>query len=364
MDDLTFGEYNPDWDYPLATAPDNPDMRESTSMWIYDKEGRFGFPRITVEVVGEDWNNRGVEANFAFPDGRTLVGSGGFPPVSAELLDGRLMTLGAGPVRFELKVPLRRWTMSFDGEAYDTTIEALMRDEIGGPTRHVKLEIDATMVVPPWNPGEEAARAGDQTSALAVGGVGGQRIEQLFECVGTFLIHGEEERRFEGTGLRIRRTGLRSLGEFAGHCWMSAVFPSGKAFGALTFPGQGQSLVPGYSEAFIFDGTRKRYGKVIEAPWLTQFVPNGGACDLVLEIEEREIVRINGLTHLAYFAATGRPQHGDWSLDVAMPMPFHQGGARYSWDGESTYGMIERSLPEERWTSPLPKMATLSAEQR
>jgi hypothetical protein len=32
-----------------------------------------------------------------------------------------------------------------------------------------------------------------------------------------------------------------------------------------------------------------------------------------------------------------------------LPLPFHRGGVRYSWDGEETYGMIERSLPLENW---------------
>jgi hypothetical protein len=30
---------------------------------------------------------------------------------------------------------------------------------------------------------------------------------------------------------------------------------------------------------------------------------------------------------------------------VLVGLPFHQGGVRYEWDGEVTYGMIERSLP-------------------
>ena len=30
----------------------------------------------------------------------------------------------------------------------------------------------------------------------------------------------------------------------------------------------------------------------------------------------------------------------------------HQGGARYTWDGESAYGMVERALPIGQVTVP------------
>jgi len=39
---------------------------------------------------------------------------------------------------------------------------------------------------------------------------------------------------------------------------------------------------------------------------------------------------------------------GAWPHGHPSRLFFHQGGARYRWDGEETFGMIERSLPGER----------------
>jgi len=343
------GGYSEESDYLLLERPTNLEMRESVSMWISDREGRFGFPRMAVEAVAADWENRGIEANVTFPSGRVLSGAGGFGAQPVKQMDGRSVSLGGGPLRFEVKEPLRHWIMNFDGTMYDRNVADQVRGLDGGEPRRVVIEIDARMAAPPWNPGERAERAGNRGAALAVGGVGGQRHEQLFTCVGSLSIEGEPTQYFEGTGLRIRRTGLRSLSEFVGHCWLSALFRSGKAFGILAFPPRIFGEEPSFSEAFIFDGSKKQYGKVREAPWLTHFDPHGGECNLSIELEDGEIVNIEGVTHDSLFLPADRPMHGDWSLDAPLPMPFHQGGALYRWDGEETYGMIERSLPRDRW---------------
>jgi hypothetical protein len=345
------GGYDPACEYPLGERPVNPGLRDSVSMWISDSEGRFGFPRLCVEAVAGEWDNRGVQANIAFPDGRVLIGAGGFGVAPAKLVDGRAVTLNAGPLTFEVVEPLRHWRMTFDGTAYETTVEDQVRGIADGPRRKVFIEVDARMAAPPWTPGEKAAIAGDAATSHAVGAVGGHRHEQLFNCSARFGIENEAERTFSGSGLLIRRTGERDVGEFPGHCWMSALFPSGKAFGILAFPPRLDGT-PAYSEAFLFDGKDKRYGLVIEAPWLTHFEPRGGACDLVLQMDDGEAVRISGKTANSTFVAKGSPLFGNWTFGGGphgLPLPFHQGDVEYTWDGERTFGMVERSLPVERW---------------
>jgi hypothetical protein len=353
--DLT-GGYDPAFDYPYPGQPENPKLRDSVSFWVSDDQGRFGFPRMCIEAVGESWDNRGIQANIAFPDGRVLIGAGGYAPQPARQADGRTVTLDAGPLTFEVEQPLARWKMTFDGQARETTVADQAQGTPEGASRHVRIELTATMAAPPWTPGEAAARSNDRATALAVGAVGGHRHEQLFRCEGRFLVEGEEERRFSGTGLRIRRTGVRDVGEFPGHCWMSAIFPSGKAFGILAFPPRADGT-SSYSEAFVLDNGVKRYGKVIEAPWLTHFEPHGGACDLVIQLNDGERVAIGGRTHNSTFIAKGRPMFGDWGYEHkggGVALPFHQGDALYTWNGEQAFGMIERSLPVEKWSSPRP----------
>lgn len=206
--DIT-GGYDPDLDYFLPTLPENPDMRDSASIWFSDSKGRIGLPRFCIEAVASEWDNRGVEANIAFPNGRVLIGAGGYAPSPAKFVDGKAVTLNAGPLTFELVEPLRRWRMTFDGKAYETTVQRQIAGEVGGPERHVRITLDATMAVPPWSPGESAKLAADKTTSAAFGGVGGQRYEQLFRCTGTFEIVGEEVIEFDGPGLFIRRHGER-----------------------------------------------------------------------------------------------------------------------------------------------------------
>jgi len=343
------GGYEPGFDYPLQDKPDDPHMRESVSMWISDDAGRFGFPRFCIEAVADDWDNRGVQANIAFPDGRVLIGAGGFAPLPPKLVGGRAVTLNAGPLTFEVAEPLTRWRMTFDGNAYETTIARQVNGQMGGVPRRVQIELEAVMAVPPWTPGEQAVQTGDRSTELAVGAVGGHRHEQLFRCSGRFAIEGEAELVFTGTGLRIRRYGVRDVGDFPGHCWQSALFPSGKAFAMMGFPARSDGT-PAYGEGFIFDGERKAYAKVIEAPWMTEFDPHGGSVDVVLETDA-ERLRIEGKTYDSTFVTQDVPMFGDWSYGYERALPFHQGGAHYTWGGESAYGMIERSLPREQMRS-------------
>ena len=347
--DLSDG-YDPTLDFPLQSKPTDPEMRDSVSMWVSDSEGRFGFPRFCIESVGGYWEDRGVQGNIAFPDGRVLIGAGGYAPKPPKIVDGKVVTLNAGPLTFEVVEPLRRWVMTFDGPAYETTVQDQIRGPTSGPVKQVRIRLEAEMAVPPWTPGEDRARSGDKATASAFGAVGGHRHEQLFRCEGTFDIQGEPERPFKGTGLGIRRYGVRHVGgDFPGHCWQSAVFPSGKAFGLSGFPARADGT-PAYCDAFIFENGKKTYAKMIEAPWMTRFVPHGGDVGFVLETE-KGLVKIGGKTHDSTLVQVGGSMFGDWRSgheSSARSLPFHQCGVQYTWDGETTFGMIERSYPADK----------------
>lgn len=348
--DIT-GGYDPDRDYFLPSKHENPLMRDSASMWISDNAGRIGLPRFCLEAVAGEWDNRGVEANIAFPDGRVLIGAGGFAPAPETIVDGNVTTLNAGPLTFEIVEPLRRWKMTFDGNAYETTVGDQIRGIKSGPERQVRIEIDATTAAPPWTPGERINQPAANSATIGhIGAVGGHRYEQLFRCKGLFHVVGEHPIEFDGTGLLVRRNGAREMSDFPGHIWQSALFPSGKGFGVMGFPPKADGT-PMFNEGFLFDGISKRYAKIIEAPWMTSFVPHDGPVDLVLQTEDGERVTIKGRTYDSTFIAEGNPMFGDWTqggIQQAVELSFHQGGAKYEWDGETSFGMIERSYPADR----------------
>ena len=74
---------------------------------------------------------------------------------------------------------------------------------------------------------------------------------------------------------------------------------------------------------------------LVDAPWMTTFVPHGGAVPCVLE-SELGTTKIEGETFL-----------GVIHRHIPDFPPLHQGGVKYTWDGEDTYGMIERSYPSD-----------------
>lgn len=213
----------------------------------------------------------------------------------------------------------------------------------------VELELDLRSAVPPWENGAlqpEAAKVlAEQEEGILIGG---PRFEQLFRATGRFTVDGREH-RFDGGGLRIRRQGIRRIARFWGHAWQSAVFPSGKAFGHLVYPPRDDGL-PTYNEGFVFhgdDGDGDGHlvpARVIEAPWLRRMQPRGEDVSVVLETGS-VTVRIEGETQLSAFHAI------PVTSDAAFPI-LQQSIVRYTWDGESANGMLERSSLPDLVTRP------------
>jgi hypothetical protein len=120
--------------------------------------------------------------------------------------------------------------------------------------------------------------------------MGGPRYEQLFRANGSVRVDGREY-DFTGSGLRIRRQGVRRLEGFCGHCWQSALFGSGRAFGYIAYP-PGPDGAPTFNEGYIFDGGGELISaRVVEAPWLTRPQPLGEDVSVVLETD-------NGTVHI------------------------------------------------------------------
>ncbi len=346
-----YAGYDPQLDYPLPGRPEAAEMRESVSMWFFDDRGRIGFPRFCIEALASHWDDRGVQANIALGDGRVLRCAGGFAAREPKRVARRIVSLDAGPLRFELVEPLRHWRLSFDGAAAESSALAQFEGRPAGTLRRVRVELDAIMAAPPWSAGERADRA----TSLAIGAVAGHRHEQLFRCRGSFRLDDEPAIDFTGTGLRIRRYGLRDNGVFPGHCWQSAIFPSGRAFGLIALaPRAGETT--GFSECYVFDGRRKHPGKVVAAPWMTASVPGGDTVDVVLETDEGRD-EITGISCLSTAFAPNASLFGDWAENGAPrrlgPLPLQQSGALYRWRGEEAYGMVERSYPAPGSAGPV-----------
>lgn len=146
-----------------------------------------------------------------------------------------------------------------------------------------------------------------------MGNVAGRRFEQLLRGSGT---------------LRV------------GKVWQTAVFPSGSAFGYIVAAPDADGS-PSYNEGFVYVDGQMRPAQVVEAPWLRkldcpQQVP------VVLATDTGE-VRIDGETIASNFYPYNPTR--TWTQSV---LSYEMATARYRWNGEETYNMIERSaLPEQ-----------------
>jgi hypothetical protein len=347
--DLT-GGMDPARENVFARRPDDPEMRDSVSFWVLDDRGEVGLPRIGVEAVASNWDAHDIQVNVAFPDGRVYrlrENARSWPPDGP---DGRPTVLGAGGLGFRCVEPFDTWTMTFDGQAVQTSSFDLVEGKKDGPLVDVSFHVESTMAVPPWVQGSLVAGAASRLKSSIEGNLmGGARYEQLFRARGTVRV-GADELSFTGSGLRIRRQGVRKLAGFWGHCWQSALFPSGRAFGYIAYPPRPDGQ-PTFNEGYLFDGDGSLIpARVVEAPWLTRLQPLGEDVSVVLETESGT-VRIEGETVFS----THDIDHSDKGFSVeAMKkeMPsfpaLHQAGVRYRWDGEETFGMLERSNPLDK----------------
>jgi hypothetical protein len=340
--DLT-GGLGDEREFVFPAQPEDPEMRESVNAWIWDSGTEVGMPRIGVEAVADQWDTHDVQVNIATGDGRVLNVFAAGEVHDPRGADGEPRVLGAGPLSFELVEPFRHWRMRLDGLAVERTVE----DQIAGkrpggePSVPVRIEVDLTSAVPPWENGAllaEAKRVLDEQDEGAL--MGGPRFEQLARATGTARI-GDAEHRIDGGALRVRRQGVRRLGTFRGHAWQSALFPSGRGFGYIVYPPRDDGL-PTYNEGYLFDADGGLVPAwVVDAPWLRRLQPTGEDVSVVLETASGT-TRIEAESALSTFHVMGGV-----GSNPAYPV-LQQAIARFTWDGETANGMMERSMPADR----------------
>jgi hypothetical protein len=331
---------NPVFEFFQSAPPENPGMRDSATLWIMDQSGTLALPRVTFDAIGDDWANPWVQLNFVHRDGRTLRVWSREPGFAAAGPAGPHAVRGAGPLRFECVEPFQRWTMVFDGMAALSSTGQQLAGQSDGEPVALSFRFDAQMAAPPWLMGgvsEEAARQMRKGSAEAL--MGGVRYEQLCRISGELTIGGVEHYAISGTGMRVRRQGARNMGAALGHCQHSALFPSGKAFGAIIMA-PGPEGPEAFNEAFVITPNgHKSAARVVRAPWMTRLVGGGDDASLVLD-SEIGTVRIEGEVLLSLF-----DHHNFEMADTSI---LHQGTARYVWDGEEAIGLIERCTLRDR----------------
>lgn len=333
------GGLAPHYDYMLTEKPEDPAMRESASIWLFEENGEFALPRQGIEAIGENWDHHRYDCNFAFADGRMMYDgvqdADSHSPIGP---DGRATILGSGGFAMECVEPYRRWRVTYEG----SPILSTSADNAAGrmdPSKRIPMsyEVDLEMVTPCWvqdNTPEKlvglSEREMDDARSMGLG----YRMEHQFRGEGELTVGGEK-RTFKCVGNRIHRQSVRPLEGFRGHVWQTAVFPDGRAFAFITYPpGEDGST---YNEGYVYIGGKMYPAVATKIPWLDELIPGGEDVSLELEYDGK-IARISAVGCLNSYKS-GLAEMPGFSLN--------QGGAKYSWDGQTAYGMVERSVLKE-----------------
>ncbi|MCB2073104.1 MAG: hypothetical protein KDE55_10335 [Novosphingobium sp.] len=337
--DLT-GGLPVDREYFYGEKPD-PEVRDACNVWLEEENGAFGM-RIGIEHVAEEWDTPELWLDIAFPDGRVISGreyGAGGSPYDAE---GKPTIKRSGPLQYQCVEPFKHWKITFDPHAVRQLSARQLIDQAipdAPPMREVAFEIDYFPAVPPLISGtltsaSREAMSGEQGTFIS------PRYEQLCRAKGWLSLDGERQ-DFSGQILRIKRQGVRKFEGFWGHCWMSALFPSGRGFGVNTFPPRGDGK-PTFNEGFVFDGSGAlKPARAVEIPWMEQLFESGEPVKLVLETEDGHET-IEGTTFINCRSVTN---------NTVMPEKWpivQQAHALYRWNGEEATGMIERSTLRDK----------------
>jgi prepilin-type processing-associated H-X9-DG protein len=335
----TSGGFSEELEDVFAAQPEDPEMRESVNAWIWDGTAELGLPRVGVEAVADQWDTHDVQVNIAFADGRVFNIFGPGPLHDPFGTGDRPRTLGAGPLSFEVLEPYRHLRMRAVGEAVATSVTAQMDGALPGqgvPSTPVEILIDLYPAVPPFMNGALLDDARRVLETQDEGGLMGYpwRFEQLCRASGSVQI-GVERFTIDGGANRIRRQSIRRLATLRGHAWQAALFPSGRGFGYIAYPPRADGKDT-YNEGYVFEGDGALVpARVVQAPWLRALTPKGDDATCVLETSTGTVT-----------------VHGETALSTFMIMPTDVGGGgmqlqqaivRYSWDGEESVGMLERS---------------------
>ncbi len=335
-DDEWRGGLAPHYDYMLTGKPDDPAMRESASIWLFEENGEFGFPRQGIEGIGAIWENHRYDCNFAFADGRALYEGRAdgktHSPIGA---DGKPSVLGSGGLAFHCVEPYKRWRVTYEGTPMDTTSQAIIDGTVDAKkTTPLRYEVDLEMVTPCWVQDTTpeklvglSEREMDDARSMGLG----YRMEHHFRGEGELTIDGQT-RQFKCVGNRIHRQSVRPLDGFRGHCWQAAVFPDGRAFAYIAYPPAEDGST--YNEGYVYQDGKMYPATATKMPWLDGLVASGE--DVSLELQyELGTAKIGGLGGLNTFKA---------GLAEMPGFALNQGGAKYTWDGQTAYGMVERSV--------------------
>lgn len=345
--DVTAG-LRPEIDYPILDPKLDVSAGENHAFWFFDDKARCALLNCHIQGggtvgAGKVVHKKGEEKGIyeAFPDWRRRRVM--FPialdddlMVDFDIADSALRDGygGLGGWTFKCVEPFRRWIGTFRGTPRLTSRAETMASPIDLQSGRVPVEVDVEFVsaLPPiFRGGEYMEDLPGKEIGLA--GKGIPAYEQLSRVTGAIRIQGRDEYKFTGTGLRTHRYGRRTVASNFSTSWVSALFPSGRAFLAVQYMDKDDK--PFYSEGWAREPNGiPAAARVGTIPMLDYLDCVGRKCELVLDGPKgAEHIEIEILS-AAYNYGIGI-DHTPGTYGVCHTM------SRFRWNGEETTGLME-----------------------
>ena len=346
---------SPENELPLPTPPNIPQWSENYCLQAYDPASAMGvWLHMGLPVYDAGlWHDITI---VYLPGGEDLLIVKSFTPrewqPDGQPIGQPIGQPGRGPVgamlRADYDAASGDWIWRFHGAAHrakrSELHRGLMREAVAEPLR---FELRFSGLARVW---DLSRHVGDQVWAAE-----GVHWEQACAANGWIEYDGKRT-SFSGTGIRDHSRGKRDTTHFGPHFWLNGAFPSGRCFGLLYIaptPGQPQAL----NHAYVI-----RNGELEDAEVLA--LPADRSFPKPFEIRLRDAEgthRITGeLVHdmtFSFFAPNeillGRDlEHAERYLN--------EGQIRWTWDGETGYGLGERTVklgldrkPDETSSKPV-----------
>lgn len=321
-------------DAPALSAPATANWTENLWWIAHDGRTHTGL-MVHLGTTRHDFNVVRQTVVLMLPDGRVGI------DVSVGGIRAPNQVRGA-TLAMECIEPFRRWRVSSNGVTQFASLEDLWQNSPRQSAREpLRFALDATCVGPVWDAG-----AGHDAQPMQQQQWAKSHYQQTIRLAGAIELDGRRI-DFDGTGVRDHSRGPRDFGTWYGHALCSAPFPSGRSFGLFSVFGA-EGTVALRAAYVVRDGILRR-GVPRATPSLTrEFLSRNESFTLELEVDGRVEtlkVRTHGgglLSMLAPYDVTPGI-YRDKPGGIALA----EGLASFEWDGETSYGIVERSAPAD-----------------
>jgi len=244
----------------------------------------------------------------------------------------------AGPLlRFRCVEPFKRWRVEFNGPATRSKRSDLSTGLARDTVRQVvDMDLDVACVTPVWD-AVRTTTHGSMTEQVWAH----DHYQQLLRITGTVTTGGTTY-TIDTTGVRDHSRGQRghAMDQWGGHTLIHLLFPSGRALGIQEM--YDLSGTPNFDMAYVMeaDGTWHQ-ARTVSAPRITS--PDAPkAVELVVESDlgkhhlTGEMLCTWPVSSQGLHMSIGADPDGQFGV-------FLPGHARWTWNGETSFGLTERS---------------------